>query len=136
MATDNNHADYQRRDHITGPAGDERIYPERGTGDTGKVVGPDGTPRIRAVHRHDYGLGPLVRRPADLGHDPADTPVETDYLHNRGPSPNASAKYVGAAGVLAQPSTARQGFPRHHEASVFATWGDDIATALGLDTVT
>ena len=71
----------------------------RPRGMPGKRDAADGTPRatgrIKAVIRHDYGLGSAVSRPADLGADPIDTPVAHDYLHqSSGPRPDVLSKYV------------------------------------------
>jgi hypothetical protein len=88
---------------------------------------PDGTGRatgrIKAVH--SFGLGPNVAMAADLGHDPIDTPIDHDYRRQpEGPVPGALDKYVGAAGVLAQPVGNASGFPRDHERSQFVTMGE------------
>lgn len=99
----------------------------------GKADAPDGTPRtsgrIKAVNR--FGLGAGLARTADAGHDPADTPVSTDYLRQPlGPPAGALDKYVGAAGVLAQPVGNASGFTRLHEGSQFTTMGEEIISGF------
>lgn len=99
-------------------------YPDGGSGGP-----PQG--KIKAVHHHDYGLGPLVRRPADLGHDPIEDSADADYLHNpTGPRPDVLDKYVGASALLPQPTGPGSGFPLEHTASQFETMGDDIGATL------
>ena len=107
---------------------------QRRRGMAGKVDAYDGTPRIRAVHRFDYGLGPLVDRVADAGHEPLDTPVAHDYLHQpEGPRPDDLSKYVDAARHVPVPTGFGPGYPRlprDHERSIFWTAGDDIIAAF------
>jgi hypothetical protein len=99
----------------------------------GKRDFPDGTGRatgrIKAVHQ--FGLGPNVAIAADLGHDPIDTPIDHDYRRQpEGPVPSALDKYVGAAGVLAQPVGNASGFPRDHERSQFVTMGETAVEGI------
>jgi len=89
--------------------------------------GPTG--RVKAVIRHDYGLGPLVTRPADLGADPVDTPAAHGYLRApEGPGPDVLSKYVAARGMLPE-QTAGSGYPRlprYHQLSPQVTMGDEL----------
>jgi hypothetical protein len=78
------------------------IADEPGSGPLGKV---------KAVIRHDYGLGPLVDRPADEGRDPID-------------------RYVGARALIPPPTGPRSGHSRLHENSQFETAGDDLLAAF------
>jgi hypothetical protein len=102
----------------------------RPRGMPGKETYPGGGPtgHIKAVHR--FGLGPLVRRPADEGHDPGIDAVNADYLHNpRGPRPDVLDKYVGAASLLPAPTGYGSGYPqlpRYHQLSAMPVMGDDL----------
>lgn len=93
---------------------------------TGRATG-----RIRAVHRFG-GLGPQVHRVADAGRDPADQPVDVNYLREpAGPRPDVLAKYVAAASLVPTPTGPGSGYPRHHELSALPVAGDDILAAVG-----
>lgn len=93
---------------------------------TGRATG-----RIKAVIKHGgYGLGPLVTRPADLGHDPASTPVGTDYrTQPSGPRPDVLDKYVAAAALVPAPTGYGSGYPRlprYHQLSALPVQSDDL----------
>lgn len=87
------------------------------------------TGRIRAVIRHDYGLGNLVTRPADEGTDPIENSVDTPYRRQpQGPRPDVLDKYVGCRRHLPE-LTEGQGYPRlpyYHQLSPQACMGDDL----------
>ena len=83
--------------------------------------------RIKAVIHHDYGLGSLVTRTADEGHDPLSTPIAHDYRRApKGPRPDQLSKYVDAARHIPVPTGWGSGYPREHEQSAFVTAGDEI----------
>lgn len=88
---------------------------------------PGGPPtgKIKAVHR--YGLGAAVQRPADLGHDPGEDQVDTDYRRQpEGPAAGVLDKYMGAASLLPQPTGPGSGYPLEHTGSQFECMGDDM----------
>ena len=87
----------------TRPRGNPGIADYPGSGPTGKG---------KAVHRFDYGLGPAVARPADLGRDPID-------------------KYVGCRPLLPPASGPHGQIPRWHELSDNWVAGDDITSVFG-----
>lgn len=98
----------------------------------GKVDAPDGTPRasgrIKAVHQ--FGLGALVQRAADEGHDPGTDQVATDYLHQpEGPRPGVLDNYVDAARLLPAPTGYGNDYPLEHTGSHFECMGDDLIVA-------
>jgi hypothetical protein len=87
----------------------------------------DGRPsgRIKAIHR--FGLGPLVHRAADEGHDPGADPVNTGYRHNTaGPRPGVLEKYMDVARHVPEPTGYGSGYPRWHELSNHAVMGDEL----------
>ena len=106
----------------------------------GKVDAADGTPRtsgrIKAVITHGgYGLGPLVQRAADLGHDPGADQANAGYMRNpQGPRPDVLAKYMGAATLVPAPTGYGNGYPRlprYHQLSPQPCMGDDLYAPLG-----
>jgi hypothetical protein len=90
-------------------------------------TGPQG--KVKAVLRHDYGLGPLVHRVADAGHDPLSSAVDVDYLHNQSPRPGDLSRYMGAASLIPAPTGSVSGYPRlprYHQLSAMPVMGDDL----------
>jgi hypothetical protein len=98
----------------------------------GKRDAADGTPRtsgrIKAVVR--YGLGPLVQRAADLGHDPIEQSLDTPYRRQpEGPRPDVLGKYMSAAELVPAPTGYGNGYPRlprYHQLSPQVCMGDDL----------
>ena len=109
----------------------------RPRGMPGKRDAADGTPRatgrIKAVIKHGgYGLGPLVTRPADLGHDPgAEASARgIDYRHQTaGPGSGYLSQYVDAARHVPAPTSYGSGYPRlprYHQLSRQVCMGEDL----------
>lgn len=104
----------------------------RPRGMPGKRDAADGTPRtsgrIKAVV--SYGLGPLVSRAADLGHDPIEQSLDTPYRRQpEGPRPGTLDKYIGAASLVPAPTGYGNGYPRlprYHQLSPQPCMGDDL----------
>ena len=93
---------------------------------TGRATG-----RIKAVITHGgYGLGPLVQRAADMGHDPGADQVNAGYLRNpQGPRPDVLDKYMNAAALVPAPTGYGNGYPRlprYHQLSAMPVMGDDL----------
>lgn len=103
------------------------IWQQRGGGQRDYPDG--GRLGVKAVHRHDYGLGPAVARPTDLGADPIDTPVAHDYRRApEGPGLDVLSKYVDARRHLPE-LTEGNGYPnlpRYHQLSPQVTMGDEL----------
>lgn len=98
-------------------------------GMSGKRDYPSSGPHIRAVHR--FGLGPLVQRVADAGHDPIEPePVDTDYLHQHGPRSGDLSRYVDAARHVPAPTGYGAGYPLSGIRSSHPVMGPEILAAI------
>jgi hypothetical protein len=97
---------------------DKQDYP-----DGGSKGPPQG--KIKAVHQHDYGLGPAYARPGPG--DPVNTTAPTDYFRRpAGPLD----RYMGAKELLPSAEYG-SGIPREYTRSRFPTMGDDLIAAAG-----
>jgi hypothetical protein len=96
------------------PQYENAIMVQRGGG---QVDAPDGTPRIRAGIRHDYGLGPAYARPGPEGRDPIIGKYGNDIRQ-----------------LIPPPSGVHGQFPREHQLSDCDVMGSDLLASFGLET--